>query len=336
MIFILIVYILISLYGIKIQKNKSNYLSKEETSNIRGIFTIMILMSHFKDYADIGSDNIYVKFISFFGQLMVTLFLFYSGYGIMESLNKKKNYMKTFFSNRFLKTLFHFDLAVIIYIVVSFMLGNKYDLITYILSFVGWTSVGNSNWFMFVILGLYLVTYISNIIFVRKKFYGLLATTILSGILIIFLYFFKENWWYNIILCYPCGMWYSYFKDKIEKIVLEKYKYLSLGLLLIIFALLYRFSSNLIVYEGLACVFCLLIVNFTYIFNLGNKILTFLGLYSFQIYILQRISYSLFLGVFDNNIIYFVVSLGCTIIIAILFKYFTDYIDQKIFKKVAL
>ena len=334
MIYLLVIYLLIVLYGIKFRKNNGDYLSKETTSNIKGIFTIMILMSHFRTYTDISPDSIYVKFISYFGQLMVTMFLFYSGYGIMESLTKKKNYIKNFFSNRFLKTLIHFDLAVLLYVIVSFILGSKYSLSTYLLSFVGWTSIGNSNWFMFVILGLYLITYISNIIFTKNRFMGLITTTFLSGMLIIFLYFFKEDWWYNIILCYPCGMWYSYFKDKIENIILKRYKWLSLGLLVIIFVFLNKIGNNLIIYEGMACVFSLLIVNITYIFHIGNKILSFLGLYSFQIYILQRISYSLLYKIFNNNIIFFVVAFVMTIIIAILFKYLTDFIDKKLFKKV--
>ena len=333
MIIILLIYILISLCGIKKQSDKSAYLSKQTTTNIKGIFTIMILMSHFRDYANISSDSIYIKFLSLFGQLMVTMFLFYSGYGIMESLIKKKNYMKSFFRNRFLKTFIHFDLVVILYIIVSFIIGNKYNIITYLLSFVGWASIGNSNWFMFVILGLYLITYISNIIFSKNKLIGLISTTLLSFVLIIFLYFFKEDWWYNIILCYPCGMWYSYFKEKIENVVLEKYKYLSIIFITIIFIFLYKICNNVIVYEVLACVFCLLIINFTYIFHIGNKILSFLGLYSFEIYILQRISYSILSKVLNNNVIFFVISLTCTITISILFKYLTDFIDRKMFKK---
>ena len=332
---ILIIYILISIYGIHKQKDKNAYLSKEETTNIKGIFTIMILMSHFRDYTNLDSGSIYVKILSLFGQLMVTMFLFYSGYGIMESLTKKKNYMKSFFCHRFLKTLIHFDLAVIIYIIVSLIMGNNYRISSYLLSFIGWTSVGNSNWFMFVILGLYLITYISNITFSKNKLVGLISTTLLSFTLIGFLYFFKEGWWYNIILCYPCGMWYSYFKEKIENIVLEKYKYVSLILITIIFIFLYKFSHNVIIYELLACIFCLLVINFTYIFHLGNKILSFLGLYSFEIYILQRIPYNVLSKVFNNNLIFFVISLVCTIIISIMFKYLTDFIDKKMYRKVA-
>lgn len=332
---ILIIYLLISIYGITFQKDNNEYLSKETTVGIEGIFTIMILMSHFKDYASISSDSIYFRFIAFFGQLMVTMFLFYSGYGIMESLKNKKNYIKNFFSNRFLKTFIHFDLAVILYVFVALILHNKYSLATYLLSFTGWTSIGNSNWFMFVILGLYLITYISNMIFSKKRFMGLIMTTFLSGMLIIFLYFFKEDWWYNIILCYPCGMWYSYFKDYIEKFILTKYKYISLCLLIIVFIVLDRICNNLIIYEVVACIFCLLVVNITYIFRFGNKILLFLGKYAFQIYILQRIAYSLLVKIISNEIIFFVVALGCTIILAMLFKCMTDLVDKKLFKKVA-
>ena len=129
-------------------------------------------------------------------------------------------------------------------------------------------------------------------------------------------------------------MWYSYFKDTIENLILEKYKWLSLILLVIIFAILYKICNNIVIYELLACIFSLLVINFTYIFHVGNKILFFLGLYSFQIYILQRISFSLLTNIFNNSVIFFIISLILTIIISVLFKYLTDFIDNKILKKV--
>ena len=126
-------------------------------------------------------------------------------------------------------------------------------------------------------------------------------------------------------------MWYSYYKDKIECGILSKYKYALLVILIVLFIFLYKNGSNLVIYELLACVFCLLIINFTYIFYIGNRILSFLGLYSFEIYILQRIPYSLLFGIFSNNLVYFIVSLIFTIVIAILFKKLTNFFDKKLF-----
>ena len=327
---VLLIYVLIVIFGLRFRKG-GYYLDKDSTCNVKGIFTIMILLSHFVGYANIDSGSVYAKFLAYFGQLMVTMFLFYSGYGIMESLKNKKDYMKSFFKKRFLKVFIHFDLAVIIYLVIALILKENHSIKTYFLSFLAWDDIGNSNWYIFVMLALYLLTLVSYKIFSNKKKCFLFGVTFFSGILIILLYFVKDVWWYNIILCYPCGMWYSYFKDQIEKIILMKYKYISLVLVLIMFLVLHHYFGNIILYEMLACIFCLLVVNFTYVFSVGNRILAFFGKYAFQIYILQRAVYKILLGKFSNVVLYFGVSLVLILFISILFKCLTDKIDKKLF-----
>ena len=48
--------------------------------------------------------------------LMVTMFLFYSGYGVFESIKKKKEkYINTIPKRRFLKTLINFAIFYIFY-----------------------------------------------------------------------------------------------------------------------------------------------------------------------------------------------------------------------------
>ena len=42
-------------------------MSKELSIVIKGIFTIIILMSHFNSYINLENNSIYVKFISLFG-----------------------------------------------------------------------------------------------------------------------------------------------------------------------------------------------------------------------------------------------------------------------------
>ena len=330
---ILIIYAIIALYGIKLRKNDNNdYMSKYTTTSIKGIFAVMILLSHFSSYINIHG-TIYNFVISLFGQLMVTPFLFYSGYGIMESINNKKNYMENFLKNRFLKTLFHFDIAIFLFIIVSLIVNTKYSVGNYLLSFTGWVSIGNSNWFVFDILVLYLITYISYKFFYKNQNHFLLSVSVLSLLFIMFLVVFKTNYWYDTIMCYVCGMYYSQKKEYIESIILKQHKYTSLILLISFFIILFIFRSNIIVYEILGCIFCLLIVNITFILKIGNKVLYFLGVYSFEIYILQRIPYILLSGIFRYDVFYFIASAIITICIAILFKHFTSYIDDKVYNK---
>ncbi len=68
------------------------YLSKDYTAAIKGIFIMFVFISHSRSYFEITStmDNVTIQFMNYVGQLMVTLFLFYSGYGVYEAIKSKK------------------------------------------------------------------------------------------------------------------------------------------------------------------------------------------------------------------------------------------------------
>ena len=89
------------LYKIDFANPKTNfddYLSIEKTNSIKGIFILIVIFQHFNQYVEYSSfiDVQYLRFFNCIGQRMVTLFLFYSGYGIRESIAKKgSNYIKT-------------------------------------------------------------------------------------------------------------------------------------------------------------------------------------------------------------------------------------------------
>ena len=67
----------------KIVKNNSEYLSKDYTNIIKGAFLIWVFVSHFRGYNVALSNQWYdiigVTLCSKIGQLMVVMFLFYSG-----------------------------------------------------------------------------------------------------------------------------------------------------------------------------------------------------------------------------------------------------------------
>ena len=97
------------LYGIKPAEKNQYYdaCSHRQTSMINGIFTMLILVSHasmYMDYGGVWIDDAYGEFRSYLGQFVVAPFLFYSGFGIMESIAKKgNNYVKNIPQKRFFK-----------------------------------------------------------------------------------------------------------------------------------------------------------------------------------------------------------------------------------------
>ena len=112
MIILLVLLLIASLWGMKISSFHKDYMSLDATSAIKGIFAVLILFSHMRQYMDLSDtffNNSYIRILNYLGQMMVTMYLFYSGYGLMESFKKKPDYKKNFLHNRVLKILIHFD-----------------------------------------------------------------------------------------------------------------------------------------------------------------------------------------------------------------------------------
>lgn len=333
MLYLLLIFIIILFFNCKFNKNGfKDYLEIEQTNAIKGIFAIIIAFSHFNSYivlSDNIGDKIYLKIFYLIGQLMVTLFLFYSGYGVYKSAFKKKDYINTFPKKRFLKTLIKFDLAVLLFFVVNLFLNNNYTIKDTLLAFTGWTSIGNSNWFMFAILYLYAITYISaKLTKNRINNNTILLILFFTTIYFILMKQLKDSWWYDTIFCYFFGMIYAKYEEKINKIIFNTKKYYFILLIVtILFLILFYFRRFIIIYEIASCVFCLLIVLITNRLKFVNPILSFLGKYSFEIYILQRIPYMILKNYLNYNIyLYFTFSILLTLLISICYKQITNKI----------
>ncbi len=296
--FYLLFLVLISLIGIEFCFRKFNrdYLSKENTSCIKGIFVLIVFFSHFITYTKINTskDFLMLDLRNFLGQLMVTLFLFYSGYGVYESIkSKKKDYVDRIPKNRIFKTWFHFSIAIFSFFIMNLFLNNSFYKKDILFSFTGWTSIGNSNWYIFSVLVLYLITYASFKIFDDKKEHknALVLTWFLTFIVTLFLSRYKPFHYYNTLFCFPFGLTFSYQKEKIETILFNKKKFIfSLILTLFCFFTLRIYSgSNYLYYEFYSILFCMLVIELTMLVNLKSNILKWFGDHLFWFYILQRI-----------------------------------------------
>ena len=335
MIFLYLIFIIIFIIGIQFTKKEfnDNYLSKETTTIINGFFVITIFFSHFITYInDINKyDQLLINIMSYIGQLMVTSFLFYSGFGIYESIKKKENYIKAFFKKRFIPTFVNFVVAVLLFLIINIIMGNNYPIKTILLSFIGYESIGNSNWYMLAIFSLYIFIMICfNSKIKIKNIYRIITLTFLVVIYIYVISRYKDNYYVDTILCFPVGMFYSYFKDKIDNIFKKKY-YLWYIIIFLLFILMYYFSkhfANVGSYNIFAISFIILIVISTMKFKFNNKTMTFLGVHTFWIYILQRIPMIILQNKLDKYI-YFI----CSLLITIVLSYIMNKLMNKLWKR---
>ena len=338
----LIVLSWICIYGMKFSKPdgfNENYLSRNDTTAVKGIFVFLVFMSHFIQYYDMNTvfDNPYKLVRKFLGQLVVVMFLFYSGYGIFESIKKKgTDYVKGLPVNRCLKVLFHLDLAVIIFLVLDLIIGKKVTLTKFLFSLVGWANIGNSNWFIFTIIILYLLVFISFMLFKSKPVFAIAFTTLLTGAYMFIMSKYVDAYWYNTALCFPLGMWYSLYKEKIGKFFMRNniIYILSVAFFAVLLAVSYKTKRNFAMYELYTISFTLLVVLVTMKISFGNKVLLWLGNHVFSVYILQRIPMTVFQKidiVSSNRYIYFTLCFVITVILAELFDRFTAILDKKLF-----
>ena len=341
MIITVLIFFILVLYQCHYISFNENYISRQTTKDINGIFVYLIVVSHFSSYIELTSqlDLMYADFRTFLGQLIVTTFLFYSGYGIMESIkNKKETFINTL-PKRVLSLLIKLDMAIVIFLIFGFIIHRQFTIPQVIFSFIGWTTVGNSNWYIFVILVLYLLSFLIFKIFKDKY---LTANIVLFICSVIFTYTLKyyrgnESWWYNTILCYSAGMFFSLFKNKIvSAITYNNITYImSMILCIIIFLICKHYRSHLSLYQLHGIMFSFIITLLSMKFILKSRILSFLGDHIFSIYVLQRIPMVIGLKLHlnqTNNILYFIFSLCLVLIMAYYFDLFFDKINKHIFK----
>lgn len=328
--------VLLCLYKIKLKPDesgfRSDYMSVEKTTAIKGIFIVIVFFSHFKSYVDLtwSADIVFYKYFDMIGQRMVTLFLFYSGYGVMESISRKgMGYVHSIPKKRLLHVLVEFDIAVIIFAIVRLLLaaplenGSVISLKQFLLSLVAWDSVGNSNWYIFSILIAYLVTFIGFEVFRGKKIPSVAAVTVLLGMFIVALRLteIKEPHWYNTVICYAGGMWFSILRPTVEKIMFKNAVWIPIFIASLALCLYsFKFAKvNFVLYEISMCLFVWTVIVFTMKISVCNKVLVWLGKNLFPLYIFQRLPMMIFehFGLNDFNIyIYFALCLVCTVLIA--------------------
>lgn len=95
---IFLILCLISIVNIKFKGINDffyDYMNLKNTSQIKGIFVWIIILNHYRTYIQNNKKYIYNYILNCVGQKMVSLFLFYSGFGIYKSINNKGiNYIK--------------------------------------------------------------------------------------------------------------------------------------------------------------------------------------------------------------------------------------------------
>lgn len=332
----------LSLWKIKFKRHGffNDFTSKEQSDSIKGIFILFVFVRHILQYIiqsgysfSSVTEKLFLKIDSQLDQLIVVMFLFYSGFGVMESiLHKGFPYIKEMPLKRILPTLLNFDIAVLAFFILNLTLGIEMSPKEVALSFVAWDSLGNSNWYIFDIILCYITTWISFLITAKHKALCIRKSNYFSLfifiVILIILGLTKKIWWYNTLFSFFAGVLFSQKKEQIIPFLKKNYAVLLfvttlafIGLHLIhhnVFGLKFNLESIF---------FALSVILFTMKVKINNKALQWLGKNLFPLYIYQRLAmillYEMDNGIFVKNhpVFYMSICFVSMILIAALYKF---------------
>lgn len=335
--------LLLVLYGAQIAGRGEfhrDYHSPGKSGALKGIFVLFVFASHVYNYLDlVGWDELAFRPVTYVGQLMVAPFLFYSGFGVMESIRRKGDpYVRAIPVHRCLRTLAHFDIAVCLFLLVRIIIQKEVTPGQFLLSLLAWESIGNSNWFIFAILLLYLITTVC-FLWLKKPLPAAALTTVLTVAAMAVLSRFKEEHWYNTMLCYCLGMWFSLLRPRVEKVLMGSEGVYFAVLAVVTGAYLalghwqYRLPFGFYVYGIL---FMILVVIVSMKLELNNRFLRFLGDHVFEVYILQRIPMRMmrsFRVARSQPVVFVLLSFAITCLLAVVFRRAMDRLDRVVFAR---
>lgn len=295
----------------------------KNTPSLRGIMALFIIFHHLSQ--NIAEDSL-LKLFANAGYLVVAVFFFLSGYGLMSKvLQMGKEYLKGFWTKRIVKILIPcFTLSIIyfIYNIVCMGLGEAFRLIKINVLVGGLIANG---WYVTAILYFYILFYFS-FRFVKKDTYGLVilffgSILYIKGCLILEL----GEWWYNSCLAFAVGAIYKKNELYLKNVSGRAAKWF---IMVLFFLFIFAKRMTMLLETGdLSFLFTILSSTVFAVFSIciiekkeiDNVFFDFLGKISFEFYMTQGV----FIGLYrsdiiyiEDNFIYFLVAILSTLLMS--------------------
>lgn len=272
---------------------KTDLLGKKYILPIRGILCVMIVIHHvYRDMPD--SFNSWLIIYNNVGFWIVSMFFFFSGFGLKFSLEKKKNYLSPhFISQKFYRLLLPSLCIGLIYIIVYIYCGNFSFHRFYILVKHG-QCIPTTHWFIYVLFYQYVIFYIC---FKNIKKYPLPIYTLLTIISMLFLYIigYPTIWFKSTIFICLGMLYYSYIN---KCFCTNHYFDLKCSLYIIlscstIFVLISIFLKEILILKVFGNICISLVILYVFLklsryVTLNNTILNYLGKNSMFIYLVHQ------------------------------------------------
>lgn len=316
---------LVLFFGAKFSRKgefNDEWSSIQETKAIQGFVAICIVCHHTAQQTCVEwleSGNIVhgLDVFSNTGFMLVSVFFFWSGYGLYKSVVNKKRYLNRFFSKRVFPVWFPYLIVCFLFTLERiFILKERMPMWFKITNFTGVTIGYSFGWYVQAIIVFYVLFFLAfkysryNSDAITWIWIGVVSWIVLGLIIDHNDYFLCGQWWYNSAILFPIGVTFA---NNEERIVAGLKKYYKALLPASIIAVYITFIISRFMeihrgyygqYSGLlpiikivsrfetllsqivaALVFVIMIILICFKVRFSNKVLTFLGNHTLEIYL---------------------------------------------------
>lgn len=298
---------------------------------LRGVCAILIIMLHV-------AQNIpqvpVLNELTVWGGLVVSIFFFMSGYGLMISYLKKGNsYLDGFLTRRFVKLLPAFLLTTVIYQVYQSWTGCS-TLAESLAELRHGCPILPDSWFVIVILLYYLLFYLCARV-CRRPLFMVLVLWLLTGVyLTIVLSLGWQIFWSRSVCAINVGFTFALVEGRVKQFLSRSQTTLIGAVWVIVVVMLAIIAAK---YCGVGLtnflnyLLPLLLVLVVYSSGkLNSRVFTFLGTISYEIYIAQCVfRHKLYFTASIHWSIYLILTIVASIIVAILLNHITRICTKK-------
>ena len=289
-------------------KNEWNneVLSLKQTKALQGFSAVCIMFHHMaqKTCASWIPSKYIIHGLDIFvpiGYLFVGIFFFYSGFGLLKSYKTKENYLKGFLPKR-LSPLFVASIIIsFIFLVARCWMRDNVFLPT--LTIGEPNQINPNGWFPLTIGFFYIVFYLSYRFCKNKKTALWVTCTIVLAYICYCDFLLFGTWWYNSVPAFCTGLIFAEYEEEfITK--LKKHYILNIIILVILNVISIYFSVQtghkvnrfvtLIAQMISSVTFVLLLLVLGMKIQIGNKLLSFLGSMTLELYLIHGLFVHLF------------------------------------------
>ena len=317
------------------------YLSSDTTTYLSGFMAVGIILHHLSEAVPGGR---FFPQLVHLGYLLVSVFFFLSGYGLMVQYRKKgSRYLEGFWKKRVLYIVLVYLWVSVAYAVVKALTGTEMSLRIFFASFVNGSPVATNSWYVIVQVLLYAIFWFVFRFVPGSNHAKIAAVTVMEAVLaVLFSLLSYSSIWYLSNFAFAAGMLWAEEKEPID-LWLKKHWLTGEALSLLVFVffsgLPLIFSRVGIDFEWISVVcrflsstaFTVFLITAMRKIRPVGKIWKKIGEMSFEIYLMHGMVMLLLRKVIENDLLFAVSVIPVSLVVS----WAASWIDHKLKKLVS-